>query len=64
MKTEIDNPSIGIILCKEKNKLVAEYSLKDMTKPIGISEYKLLEQMPEELKGTLPTIEELEDTFE
>ena len=64
LKTEIDNPSIGIILCKEKNKLVAEYSLKDMTKPIGVSEYKLLEKIPEELKGTLPTIEEIEDTLE
>lgn len=64
LKSEIDNPSIGIILCKEKNKLVAEYSLKDMTKPIGVSEYKLLEEIPEELKGTLPTIEEIEDTLE
>jgi len=64
LKTEIDNPSIGIILCKEKNRLVAEYSLKDMTKPIGVSEYKLLEKIPEELKGTLPTIEEMEDTLE
>lgn len=64
LKTEVDNPSIGIILCKEKNRLVAEYSLKDMTKPIGVSEYKLLEMIPEELKGTLPTIEEMEDTLE
>ena len=56
LKTEVDNPSIGIILCKEENKLVAEYSLKDMTKPIGVSEYKLLERIPEELKGTLPSI--------
>ncbi|EQB88682.1 putative nuclease of restriction endonuclease-like (RecB) superfamily [Clostridium punense] len=64
LKTEVDSPSIGIILCKEKNKLVAEYSLKDMTKPIGVSEYKLLEKIPEELKGTLPTIEEIEDTLE
>ena len=64
LKTEIDNPSIGIILCKEKNRLVAEYSLKDMTKPIGVSEYKLLEKIPEDLKGTLPSIEEIEDTLE
>ncbi|MGL5152841.1 MAG: PDDEXK nuclease domain-containing protein [Clostridium sp.] len=64
LKTEIDNPSIGIILCKEKNKLVAEYSLKDMTKPIGVSEYKLLEEIPEDLKGTLPSIEEIEETLE
>ena len=63
LKTEVDNPSIGIILCKEENKLVAEYSLKDMTKPIGVSEYKLLERIPEELKGTLPSIEEIEDTL-
>lgn len=64
LKTEIDNPSIGIILCKEKNRLVAEYSLKDMTKPIGVSEYKLLEEIPENLKGTLPSIEEIEETLE
>jgi len=40
-------------LCKEKNKLVAEYSLKDISKPIGVSEYKLLKQIPSELKGSL-----------
>jgi len=61
LKTELDNSTIGIILCKEKNKLVAEYALKDMSKPIGVSEYKLLEEIPLELKGTLPSIEELED---
>ena len=64
LKTDMDNPSIGIILCKEKNRLVAEYSLKDMTKPIGVSEYKLLEKIPEDLKGTLPSIEEIEETLE
>jgi len=64
LKTEHDNPSIGIILCKEKNKLVAEYSLKDMTKPMGISEYKLLQEIPEELKSSLPTIEEMEEKLD
>lgn len=64
LKTEHDNPSIGIILCKEKNKLVAEYSLKDMTKPMGISEYKLLQEIPEELKSSLPTIEEMEEELD
>ena len=59
LKSDVENPTIGIILCKEKNKLIAEYSLKDMTKPIGVSEYKLLEQIPGELKGSLPSIEEL-----
>lgn len=55
-----DAPSIGIILCKDKNKLVAEYSLRDMNKPMGVSEYKLTSAIPKRLKGTLPTIEELE----
>jgi hypothetical protein len=64
LKTEFDNPSIGIILCKEKNKLIAEYSLKDMAKPIGVSEYRLLEEIPSELKSSLPSIEELEEEFE
>ncbi|WP_444880188.1 PDDEXK nuclease domain-containing protein [Clostridium tagluense] len=64
LKGDGDNESIGIILCKEKNKLVAEYSLKDISKPIGVSEYNLLEQIPNELKGSLPTIEEIEDEME
>jgi len=60
VKTEQDNPSIGIILCKTRNKIVAEYALRDMSKPIGVSEYKLTEAIPEKLKSSLPTIEELE----
>jgi len=64
LKTELDNPSIGIILCRRKNKLVAEYALKDMAKPIGISEYKLLQEIPEELKSSLPSIEDLEEKLD
>lgn len=60
VKSKIDNPSIGLILCKDKNKVVAEYTLKDMTKPIGISEYQLMEVLPEELQNTLPSIEDIE----
>ena len=60
LKHENDNPSIGIILCKDKNKLVAEYSLRDINKPVGIAEYKLTELLPEDLKGSLPSIEEIE----
>ena len=60
LKTEQDNPTIGLLLCREKNKLIAEYALKDMTKPIGVSEYKLFEELPQEFNGTLPTVEELE----
>ena len=55
-----DQPSIGLILCKTKNRIVAEYALRDMQKPIDISEFRLTELLPEELKGSLPTIEELE----
>ncbi len=60
LKTSSDNASIGIILCKDKNKLIAEYALKDMTKPIGVSEYQLTEAIPDDLKSSLPSIEDLE----
>ena len=60
LKSKEDSPSIGMILCREKNKFIAEYSLKDMTKPIGISEYKLSKDIPKEYKDKLPKIEELE----
>jgi len=57
-----DAPSIGIILCRDKKRLIAEYALKDMTKPMGVSEWQtqLLEALPEAFKGSLPTVEELE----
>jgi predicted nuclease of restriction endonuclease-like (RecB) superfamily len=55
-----DKPSIGLVLCKAKNRIVAEYALRDISKPLGISEFRHLEKLPEQLKGTLPTIEEIE----
>ena len=58
-----DKPSIGLLLCKTKNKLVAEYALRDINKPIGISELRLSDALPANLKGSLPTIEELEEKF-
>ncbi|HYL75635.1 MAG TPA: PDDEXK nuclease domain-containing protein [Bryobacteraceae bacterium] len=54
-----DQPSIGIILCKSHNKVVAEYALRDTSKPIGVAEYRLTDSLPDDLKGTLPTAEEL-----
>lgn len=59
---ESDQPTIGILLCKSKNDIVVEYALRDMKKPIGVSgwETKLAESLPSELKGSLPSIEELE----
>ncbi|OZI06515.1 hypothetical protein BWI93_19645 [Siphonobacter sp. BAB-5385] len=60
LKNEFDQPSIGLLICQEKNKVVAEYSLKDINKPIGISAYELTESIPSDLKGTLPSIEDIE----
>ena len=58
-----DNPSIGLILCKDRNNVVAKYSLQDVGKPIGISRYELAGTLPEELKANLPTVEEVEAEF-
>lgn len=60
VKHENDNPSIGLILCKTKNNVLAEYTLKDVNKPIGVAEYKLTDSLPKELQTALPTIEALE----
>ena len=60
LRRKDDNPSIGILLCKSKNKVVAEYAIRDISKPIGLAEYKLGEMLPEELKQSLPSIEDLE----
>ncbi len=69
VKSEHDNPTIGLLLCKSKNKVVAEYALGDKTQPMGIAEFKLLESLPAELQNSLPSIEQIErelagdDTF-
>ena len=60
LKHKEDNPSIGILLCKEKDKLTAEYALRDINKPIGISGYKLSDFVPEDLVDTLPSIDDIE----
>ena len=60
VKDEQDNPTIGLLLCKSKNKVVAEYALGDKSQPMGIAEYKLVESLPAELQTSLPSIEQLE----
>jgi len=60
LKHETDNPSIGIMLCKTRDKLTAEYALKDINKPIGVSEYKLSDFVPAEFADTLPSAEDIE----
>jgi predicted nuclease of restriction endonuclease-like (RecB) superfamily len=60
VKEKSDNPTIGILLCKDKNNIEAEFALRDINKPMGISELKLVENLPDHLKSSLPSIEELE----
>jgi len=60
VKSEYDNPTIGLLLCKSKNKVVAEYALGDKSQPMGVAEYKLLESLPPELQTSLPSIEQIE----
>jgi predicted nuclease of restriction endonuclease-like (RecB) superfamily len=59
-----DAPTIGLLLCKSKNKVVAEYALRDKSQPMGIAEYKLLESLPAELQTSLPSIEQIERELE
>ena len=63
IKNDLDQPTIGLLLCKSKNKVVAEYALGDKTQPMGIAEYKLLESLPEELQTSLPSIEQIEQAL-
>ena len=61
MKTLQDNPTIGILICKDKDDVVAEYALDDISQPIGIAEYELTKVLREEFKSSLPTVEEIEN---
>lgn len=64
VKDEHDNSTIGLLLCKSKNKVVAEYALGDKSQPMGIAEFKLLESLPTELQTGLPSIEQIERELE
>ncbi len=61
LKHETDNPTIGLLLCQDKKKILAEYALRCTNKPIGVSEYELTRTLPDELKSALPSIEALEN---
>ena len=63
VKDEKDNPTIGILLCRDKNNLEVEFALRGTTKPMGISEFEITSQIPDKLKQDLPTVEELESQF-
>lgn len=60
LKHPQDGPTIGLLLCKSKNKVVAEYALRDNARPIGVAEYQLVESLPAELQTSLPSIEQIE----
>jgi hypothetical protein len=64
LKHRDDMPTIGMILCKNKKQKIVQYALRDLNKPIGISTYQLREALPEQLQGSLPTVEQLEAELE
>ena len=61
LKKEIDNPTLGLLICKSKDNVLAQYALESSNQPIGISEYELSRLYPADFKGTLPSIEEIEN---
>jgi hypothetical protein len=63
LKGEHDAPTIGMVLCKSKNKVVAEYALRNIDQPIGVAEYQLTESLPAELQTSLPSIEAIEQAL-
>ncbi|MCH8317734.1 MAG: DUF1016 family protein, partial [Bacteroidetes bacterium] len=60
LKSPSDNDTIGLLLCKGKNEVLAEYSLKSLQQPIGVADYQLSKAIPKELKSQLPDIDDLE----
>jgi hypothetical protein len=60
LKAPDDAPTIGLLLCKNKNQVVAEYALRNTTSPMGVAEYQLVEALPKDLEGNLPSIEQIE----
>jgi len=63
LRGDRDEPTIGILLCKTRDRVVVEYALSDILKPMGVSEYQLTRALPDNLKPSLPSIEELEAEF-
>lgn len=60
LRHEHDNPTIGLLLCKSNNRIIAEYALRDVNKPIGVAEYQLVQALPAQLEASLPSIERLQ----
>lgn len=64
LRHETDNPTIGLILCQKPNRIIAEYTLRGVDKPIGVSGYELTRALPESLQSSLPSIEQIEQELE
>lgn len=64
MKGPNDSDTIGLLLCKGKNEVLAEYALKGYNQPLGVSDYRISKAIPEELKSSLPDVSELENELE
>lgn len=64
LKRDDDQPTIGLLLCRDKNNIEVEFALRDMNKPMGVSEYTLVETLPDNLKGAMPTVEEIESDLQ
>ncbi|MEJ2800311.1 PDDEXK nuclease domain-containing protein [Comamonadaceae bacterium PP-2] len=64
LKRDDDQPTIGLLLCRDKSNIEVEFALRDMNKPMGVSEYTLVEALPDNLKGALPTVEEIESDLQ
>jgi len=60
LKAQADAPTIGLLLCRSKNKVVAEYALRNTNSPMGVAEYQLVEALPKDLEANLPSIEQIE----
>ena len=61
LNTEGDNPAIGLLICQEKDNVLAQYALESSNQPLGISEYELAQALPKDIKSSLPSIEDIEN---
>ena len=66
LRTPEDKPTIGLLLCRSKNRVIVEYALRGMSKPIGVADWEtqLVTELPVNLRGTLPTVDEIEAELE
>lgn len=64
LRHEQDNPTIGLLLCKDRNQVIVEYALRELTRPVGVATYQLTEELPQDLQADLPTPEQLEAELE